>query len=65
MVPEAEPDRDRYLDLAMETLRQAISSGATPIAKSCADRDFEPLWPRTDFQALIYDPVFPADPFAR
>jgi serine/threonine-protein kinase len=58
-------DRDRYLDLAMETIRLAISSGAPPTAGIQTDRDFVPLWPRKDFQALVYDPTFPADPFAR
>jgi eukaryotic-like serine/threonine-protein kinase len=65
LVPDGRADRDRYLDLAMETLRQAISTGATPIANVQADRDFAPLWPRKDFQALVYDPIFPADPFTR
>ena len=65
LIAEGQANRDRYLDLAMETLRPALSSGATTIAKVQADRDFAPLWPRKDFQALVYDPIFPADPFAR
>jgi eukaryotic-like serine/threonine-protein kinase len=65
LIAEGKADRDRYLDLAMETLRPALTSGATPIAKVQADRDFAPLWPRKEFQALVYDPMFPADPFAR
>jgi serine/threonine-protein kinase len=64
LVPEGRVDRDRYLDLAMETLRQVISSGAAPRSQVLADEDFAPLRPRKDFQALICDPIFPADPFA-
>ena len=65
LIAVGKANRDRYLGLAMETLRTALSSGATTIAKVQADRDFAPLWPRKEFQALVYDPIFPADPFAR
>jgi tetratricopeptide (TPR) repeat protein len=65
LIVEGKADRDRYLDLAMDTLRPALSSGATTIAKVQADRDFAPLWPRKDFQVLVYDPIFPTDAFAR
>jgi serine/threonine-protein kinase len=64
MIPRGQPDRDRVLDLAMETLRQAISSGAARGADVRADPSLGPLASRADFQALIYDPVFPVDPFA-
>jgi tetratricopeptide (TPR) repeat protein len=64
LVPEGRADRDRYLDLAMETLRRVISSGAASSSEILADRDFVPLRPREDFQVLICDPIFPADPFA-
>jgi serine/threonine-protein kinase len=64
LVPEGRADRERYLDLAMETLRQAISSGATTFSQILGDRNFAPLRPRKDFQVLICDPIFPADPFA-
>jgi hypothetical protein len=65
LIAEGKADRGRYLDLAMDTLRPALSSGATTIAKVQADRDFAPLWPKKEFQALVFDPIFPADPFAR
>jgi tetratricopeptide (TPR) repeat protein len=64
LIPEGRADRERYLDLAMETLRQAISSGATSSSQILGDRDFAPLRSRKDFQVLICDPIFPADPFA-
>ena len=63
-VPEGRVDRGRYLDLAIETLRRVISSGAASIPEVLADRDFAPPGPRKDFQALICGPMFPADPFA-
>ena len=30
-----------------------------------SEEDFAPLRARQDFQAMVYDPAFPADPFAR
>jgi tetratricopeptide (TPR) repeat protein len=62
---EGTPDRDRYLDLAMDALREALASGTTKPSAVVVDQDFAPLRQRKEFQALVFDPTFPADPFAR
>ena len=63
-VADGTPGRDRYLDLAMETLREALASGATKPSEVVADEDFTPLRQRKEFQVLVFDPAFPIDPFA-
>jgi hypothetical protein len=63
-VAEGTPERDRYLDLAMEVLREALASGATKPGEVVADKDFAPLRERKEFQALVFDPAFSTDPFA-
>jgi tetratricopeptide (TPR) repeat protein len=63
LIAEGRAERQQYLNLAMEVLRQGLSSGAATISEVRDDPGFAPLRSRTDFQALIYDPVFPADPF--
>jgi serine/threonine-protein kinase len=63
-VVEGTPERDRYLDLAMEALRESLASGATKPGEVAADKDFAPLRERKEFQTLVFDPAFPTDPFA-
>ena len=63
-VADGIPERDRYLDLAMEALREALASGATKPGDVVADEDFAPLRQRKEFQALVFDRAFPTDPFA-
>ena len=65
LVAEGRAERGRYLDLAMESLRDAVTVGLTPREVIRTDTSFAPLHRRKDFQILIYDPDFPADPFAR
>jgi hypothetical protein len=48
----------------MEALRESLASGATKPGEVAADEDFAPLRERKEFQALVFDPAFPTDPFA-
>jgi tetratricopeptide (TPR) repeat protein/predicted Ser/Thr protein kinase len=54
-----------YQDRAMDALRRAIAVAGHPRWKIRTDHDLDPLRPRPDFQALMLDLAFPADPFAR
>jgi serine/threonine-protein kinase len=68
--PGAFPDEDRaYLagsgDRAMVALRQAIAAGFRMAARLRTEEDLASLRSRPDFQALLLDLDFPADPFAR
>jgi eukaryotic-like serine/threonine-protein kinase len=59
---------ERRADLgseAMTTLRLAISAGFLDLPKMRSETDLDPLRERHDFQLLIMDMAFPADPFAR
>ncbi len=53
------------LDAAIIALRQAVAAGYVPVGWMRRDRDLAPLRSRPDFQALLLDLAFPADPFAR
>ena len=49
----------------METLRRAIRGGYRNAVSIKRDPDLAPLRTRSDFQALILDLEFPADPFSK
>jgi serine/threonine-protein kinase len=51
-------------DRAMQWLRRAIAAGYGNIANMRTDSDLDPLRSRSDFQLLLMDLPFPADPFA-
>ena len=57
-------ERQRCLDLAMDFLRRAVESGEVSITSLQTDRRFATLARTTEFQALVYDSIFPADPFS-
>ena len=52
-------------DRAMRVLRQAVAAGYYNAAHMAKDPDLDPLRSRPDFQILMMDLAFPADPFAR
>jgi tetratricopeptide (TPR) repeat protein len=62
---ERRAERRKYLDLALETLRQAIRAGYGDIARMRSDPDLDPLRSSEEFQSLVSDLTFPTDPFAR
>jgi tetratricopeptide (TPR) repeat protein len=62
--PEGRAARQALADRAVETLRRAIVAGYRDVTWFLTDVDFSELRTRDDFQALINDMVFPADPFA-
>ena len=53
-----------FADRAMDSLRGAIREGYKDLARLGADRDLDPLR-REDFQLLMMDLVFPADPLMK
>jgi tetratricopeptide (TPR) repeat protein len=52
------------LERAMDTLRRAIAAGYRPVHWMRRDPDLTPLRSRPDFQLLMMDLSFPAEPFA-
>jgi serine/threonine protein kinase/tetratricopeptide (TPR) repeat protein len=63
---EGEPAlEERYAAHAVELLRQAAEKGYRDVAHLEKDADLDPIRGRPDFQLLIMDLAFPADPFAR
>jgi eukaryotic-like serine/threonine-protein kinase len=50
---------------AVTTLRRTIGSGYRDVSHMRTDTDLDPLRSRPDFQLLMRDLAFPADPFAR
>jgi hypothetical protein len=61
------PSGERPVELgrAMEMLRRAIAAGYWDVAWMRRDPDLDPLRSRADFQVLLLDLAFPADPFTR
>ncbi len=53
LATEERAERDRYHDLALETLRQAVAGGYKDGAALQRDAAFELLRPRADFQELV------------
>jgi serine/threonine-protein kinase len=58
-------ESEAYADRAVATLRRAITAGFVDVALLCRDTDLDPLRQRRDFQELLMDLSFPADPFQR
>jgi hypothetical protein len=52
-------------DRAMAAMRCAVAAGWNDVARMRHDPHLDPLRNRPDFQALILDLAFPADPFAQ
>jgi hypothetical protein len=52
-------------DHAMQSLRLAAAAGWRDSSWAAADPDLAPIRSRADFQSLILDIGFPADPFER
>ena len=52
-------------DEAMISLRRAVAAGWRDAAWMASDTDLNPIRSRPDFQSLVLDLGFPADPFAR
>jgi serine/threonine-protein kinase len=57
-----DPDRDG--ERAMSMLRRAIAGGIGDATRIRNEKDLAALRTRADFQALVMDLAFPADPFA-
>jgi serine/threonine-protein kinase len=55
----------RFQDEAMRRLHQAVVAGFADPGYISSDADLAPLHSRPDFQTLMMDLAFPADPFAR
>ena len=64
LTPEGQAARQALADRAVETFRRAIAAGFRDVDWVVTNVDFSELRTRHDFQALIHDMVFPADPFA-
>jgi tetratricopeptide (TPR) repeat protein len=62
--PAAADRQRRDADRAVSLIRQAIEMGRAGATDLKTDPDFDSLSPRADYQALLMDGAFPADPFA-
>jgi tetratricopeptide (TPR) repeat protein len=65
--PEATRESEARIlaDHAMVSLRRSAEQGKLEPSDLKADKDLDPLHSRPDFQLLMMDLAFPADPFAR
>jgi tetratricopeptide (TPR) repeat protein len=54
-----------FTDQAIDALRRAVSAGFWDRARLNKDRALDPLRARTDFQSLLMDLDFPANPFVK
>jgi hypothetical protein len=61
--PTDRAECNAYADRAMATLRRAVAAGFAEVAMLRRDIDLDPLRLRRDFQELLLDLSFPADPF--
>jgi tetratricopeptide (TPR) repeat protein len=61
--PADQAECKAYADRAVAALRRAVTAGFADVAKLRRDTDLDPLRPRRDFQELLMDLSFPADPF--
>ena len=57
--------REAHADQAISLLRRAIESGYRKRAALESDPGWQPIRHRADFQMLLRDIDYPADPFAR
>jgi tetratricopeptide (TPR) repeat protein len=62
---DAGSDTRAAADAAMATLRRAVAAGWRDLTRLIADPGLAPIRSRPDFQLLVMDLAFPADPFAR
>ena len=58
-------ERESCRQQAVVALRRAVTAGYCDLAQIQADDLLEPLHSCRDFQAMIMDLTFPADPFQR
>jgi tetratricopeptide (TPR) repeat protein len=65
LTPTERAASEDYADRAMAALRRAVAAGYANVPLIRRDVDLDPLRPRRDFQALLMDLSFPADPFQR
>jgi tetratricopeptide (TPR) repeat protein len=63
--PAEQAEIQGYQDRAMDALRRAVAEPERSRAEFRADPDLDPLRARPDYQALLLDLAFPADPFAQ
>jgi tetratricopeptide (TPR) repeat protein len=63
--PAREARIRNYNDRAIDLLRKAVATGFRDAKHFAQDRDLDPLRNRPDFQLLMMDVAFPAQPFAR
>jgi hypothetical protein len=61
----APAERDASAARAMAALRRAVAAGFDNVGHMGRDPDLDPLRSRPDFQAVIMEVGFPADPFQR
>jgi tetratricopeptide (TPR) repeat protein len=61
---EARAARERYAQAAINVLRKAVAAGFRNFSHMKVDADLEPLRGRSDFQIMMMDLEFPADPFS-
>jgi hypothetical protein len=59
-----EAEGKRRFDAAIDSPREAITEGFSDQSSLGRDPDLEPIRNRVDFQALLADLTFPAEPFA-
>jgi len=58
-------ERESHSSRAVMALRRAVAAGYHDLGQIRQDRWLDPLRPRRDFQELMMDLSFPADPFQR
>jgi serine/threonine-protein kinase len=61
----ADAEREACAARGMAALRRAVAAGFDNVTHMGRDPDLDPLRSRLDFQALMMDLAFPADPFQR
>jgi tetratricopeptide (TPR) repeat protein/tRNA A-37 threonylcarbamoyl transferase component Bud32 len=61
--PTERREPEEYAERAIEVLRRAIAAGYSNFPLIRRDVDLDPLRQRRDFQELLMDVSFPADPF--
>jgi tetratricopeptide (TPR) repeat protein len=63
LAPAELAERQSCADRAMTALRRAVTAGYAKVELMRRDIDLDPLRPRRDFQELLMNLSFPADPF--
>jgi hypothetical protein len=62
--PKGHAARQALADMAMVSLRRAVSAGFGDWKWACAETGLDALRPRDDFQTILSDMAFPLDPIA-